>query len=474
MEFDVQVIEMSKIYGSNTRTQTRLTNVIAFTPESTASPASPQCLNVPSTPPLLRPVRQHWTAESIPLVLDCYSSINFLPGLFKGVPDDHCLVRTSQVFARAYVLNRYRPNTDYRELSSCLGKALASVSAAINDPKAHTSDTTIVAVWFLGNYELLMGGLERRSFLTPQEKAISSSPGWYIHTQGLMSLLRARGDSQLFTRSGRKIFWTMHNIIQIRCTTINEPCPPEFDHWFKIIAKTLQPGEALLLETGRYIAATCSLLSKMMPIARLGDAQQACAQYEDLLAECDKAELAMLEWIQSAPQYQFESGPVFHYFWSSWRSARIKLHHMLILVTNIVEHAPECPFQREALRARRELCLEIIGATAQDIVDGIPKSLGGSMSDMDPQSPAAYFDALRLIWPLSQVYVMPTVPRHMRKIARNALSRIGREKGILVALQPRPGGIHFPPEAMAGICVDDLGDREHPPNDLSDNGPQSP
>lgn len=210
-----------------------------------------------------------------------------------------------------------------------------------------------------------------------------------------------------------------------------------------------------------------------MPIARLGDAQQACAQYEELLAECDKAELAMLEWIQSAPQYQFESGPVFHYFWSSWRSTRIKLHHMLILVTNIVEHAPECPFQREALRARRELCLEIIGATAQDVVDGIPKSLGGSMSEMDPQSPAAYFDALRLIWPLSQVYVMPTVPRHMRKIARNALYRIGREKGILVALQPRPGGLNFPPEAMAGICVDDLGDREHLPDDLSDTGPQS-
>lgn len=146
----------SKKQRNNPDQPMNVIQVIAFTPESTASPASSQCSNVPSTPPLLRPVRQHWTAESIPLVLDCYSSINFLPGLFKGVPDDHCLVRTSQAFARAYVLNRYRPNTDYRELSSCLGKALASVSAAINDPKAHTSDATIVAVWFLGNYEVII------------------------------------------------------------------------------------------------------------------------------------------------------------------------------------------------------------------------------------------------------------------------------------------------------------------------------
>lgn len=128
---------------------------IALTPESTASPASLQSTSsrTPS-PPLGRSIRQHWTAECIPLVLGCYSTIDFLPGLFRGVGEDHCLVRTGQVFARAYVINRFRPETDHRELSACLGKALASVSTAIKDPKSYTSDATIVAVWLLGNYEV--------------------------------------------------------------------------------------------------------------------------------------------------------------------------------------------------------------------------------------------------------------------------------------------------------------------------------
>ncbi|TDZ31359.1 hypothetical protein C8035_v005981 [Colletotrichum spinosum] len=432
--------------------------VLAFTPESSASPAA-EVSDLLSAP-LLQVIRQHWSAESIPFVLSCYSSIGFLPTLFEGARDDHCLVKTCQVFSRAYVINRFRPDTGHRELSTCLGEALSSVSAALSSPKSHTSDATIVAVWLLGNYELLMGGIERKSFTSRPGDSSSSTSSWDVHSKGLLSLLRARGDRQLFTRSGRQIFWTMFTIVQIQCVISNTPPPGDFDRWLRIIEQTLQAGEALPLNTGRYIASACSLLSRILPITLEGDREAACVCYDVLVQGCDNAELTMLEWVRSAPEYQTGAGPVWQYFWNAWRTVRMKLHHMMILLTNLVEHSADSPFQPEALRERRQLCRGIIASTAQEVVDSIPKSLGGSMPDVDSTTPSAYFDACRVIWPLSHLYVIPTAPRRLRIVARDALFRIGREKGILTALKPRPGRGRFPPETLAGLPTDDLEGRE--------------
>ncbi|KAK1977016.1 hypothetical protein LZ30DRAFT_753112 [Colletotrichum cereale] len=429
--------------------------VIAFKPDSTASPPSSQQSGASGyrpvgTPPLplLRSIRQHWTAESIPLVIAFYPGMDFLPGLFGDVKSDHCLVLTGQVFTRAYAINRLGPKADYRELSKLLGNALASVQEAIMSTKAHTSDLTIMA--------LMMGGLERRSFITSQERGSTPEAPWLIHGQGILSLLRARGDRQLYTPRGRQIFWVMHNMLQIQYTMTNTPCPPEFDHWLNIIEQTLHPAEALLVQIGRSISSTCSLLSRLVPIVRSGDTKRACAAYGPCLFECDHAELVMSEWMRAAPEHQSGALPALGYFWNTWRTARIKVHHMMILLTNLVEHVLDCPYSPGALQSRRELHLKVIATSSRDVVDSIPKSLGGKAPNSDPHTPTAYYDAVRLVWPLSHLYVIPTTPRHLRMAAREALLRIGREQGILAALRPRPGGTLFPPEALKGIPVDDM------------------
>ncbi|KAI3555629.1 hypothetical protein CABS03_00281 [Colletotrichum abscissum] len=421
--------------------------------------------------PVLKTIRQHWTAESIPLVLGFYESLDFLPGLFRGAGQNHCLVLTGQVFTRAYMINKFRPRADYRELSIVLGHALAAVQEAIRNPKTYTSDSTIVAVWLLGNYEvsdqgtkkkfwqLMIGGLERRSFITNKERGSSPEVPWHIHGQGLLSLMRARGDRQLYTRSGRQIFWVMHNMIQVQLTIANTPCPPDFERWLDIIEATLQPSEGLLLHTARYLSAACSLLSKLIPLTLSGDASRARAAYPALIAESDRADLAMAEWMHAAPEFQFEPGPMWGYFWNSWRSARIKVHHMIILISNLVEYGGGCPLLNpEVLHARREFCMGIIATAGRDVVEGIPRSLGGKMPDLDPDLPSSYFDGVRLIWPLSHLYILPTAPRHLRIVARDALLRIAKEKGILTALKPRAGGMLFPEAALRGIPVDNLED----------------
>lgn len=212
-----------------------------------------------------------------------------------------------------------------------------------------------------------------------------------------------------------------------------------------------------------------------MPIARQGDTGRACAEYDDIAAACDAAELAMLEWARGAPEYRTEAGPVYGYFWNTWRSARIKLHYMMILLANVVEHAPDCPFEPAVLERRRGLSTGIIAATARDIVESIPRSLGGKMPDQDPHSPATFFDAARLVWPLSHLYVIPVSPRDLRIVARDTLLRIARERGILTALKPRAGGLQFPAEALKGIPVDNLDGLEGDlPNFASETGAHSP
>ncbi|KAK1483038.1 hypothetical protein CABS01_02774 [Colletotrichum abscissum] len=481
-----------------TNSRTGTLQIIEFTPElstaasisTSASPGSSRQPSRQSTPatsvttdtttstqlsvalPVLKTIRQHWTAESIPLVLGFYESLDFLPGLFRGAGQNHCLVLTGQVFTRAYMINKFRPRADYRELSIVLGHALAAVQEAIRNPKTYTSDSTIVAVWLLGNYELMIGGLERRSFITNKERGSSPEVPWHIHGQGLLSLMRARGDRQLYTRSGRQIFWVMHNMIQVQLTIANTPCPPDFERWLDIIEATLQPSEGLLLHTARYLSAACSLLSKLIPLTLSGDASRARAAYPALIAESDRADLAMAEWMHAAPEFQFEPGPMWGYFWNSWRSARIKVHHMIILISNLVEYGepslvPEdydvdcggCPLLNpEVLHARREFCMGIIATAGRDVVEGIPRSLGGKMPDLDPDLPSSYFDGVRLIWPLSHLYILPTAPRHLRIVARDALLRIAKEKGILTALKPRAGGMLFPEAALRGIPVDNLED----------------
>lgn len=180
----------------------------------------------------------------------------------------------------------------------------------------------------------------------------------------------------------------------------------------------------------------------------------------------------MAEWMHAAPEFQIEPGPMWGYFWNSWRSARIKVHHMIILISNLVEYGepslvPEdydadcggCPLlSPEVLHARREFCTSIIATAGRDVVEGIPRSLGGKMPDLDPDLPSSYFDGVRLIWPLSHLYILPTAPRHLRIVARDALLRIAKEKGILTALKPRAGGMLFPEAALKGIPVDNLED----------------
>ncbi|KAH6695286.1 hypothetical protein F5X68DRAFT_198198 [Plectosphaerella plurivora] len=188
-----------------------------------------------------------------------------------------------------------------------------------------------------------------------------------------------------------------------------------------------------------------------------GRYEEACASWERIAQEVDDLEELVARWMATGTTSLRDPGPITDYFLNTWRCARIKLHHSTILLSNIVQYGPVLsPVAHAVLQRRRQLALVLIATTAQDILDSVPMSLGGRNKELTSDLHAAWFEGMRLIWPLTTLYTVRTIPVDIRVVARAALISVGTERGILQALRSRPGPMPYVPEALVGIPMDDV------------------
>jgi hypothetical protein len=92
----------------------------------------------------------------------------------------------------------------------------------------------------------------------------------------------------------------------------------------------------------------------------------------------------------------------------------------------------------------------------QVIVDSVRIALGSLAAGKD-KSPRILFDALKMVWPLTAVYIAGATLPHQRREAEAALVFIGKEIGIRQALNTYPGRLPLPLEARQplGLSPDD-------------------
>lgn len=117
--------------------------------------------------PLNKPVSEHWTEHSVPIVLNVYSTLQFLGEMYRNCPPDGPLVWAAHLFARTYVTNIRYPTSitnesraeTQRELGTYLGKTLNAVSSALQSREGALRDDTLATVWVLSNYEVNDGAL---------------------------------------------------------------------------------------------------------------------------------------------------------------------------------------------------------------------------------------------------------------------------------------------------------------------------
>lgn len=240
----------------------------------------------------------------------------------------------------------------------------------------------------------------------------------------------------------------------------NTECPPESWEWLdSLSARAVDEEESALLCILEYLNHTCSIVSTVIPIVRRGLFVDACTKYDELVRQAAAAEKSIVPWIGIFRATFGDSDAITRYFLNMWWSARIRLHHFLVLLTNLVAHASAGTpsFNAADWQLRKESCLAIVAEAARDIIEGMPVSLGGLSEESEPTNAHAdWFEGLRLVWPLTVVYTVKTVPRDLRLDARTALFSIGKQKGIMQALKSRPGTMTYVPQAMTGIPVDEL------------------
>ncbi|PNH38095.1 hypothetical protein VD0004_g8712 [Verticillium dahliae] len=363
------------------------------------------------------------------------------------------LIMATHLWARAYLGSCFYAPQDRRETALHLGNTLRSVALAIQDRDKGTSDSTILAVWILGMYELQIGGISGQS---------SRKSAWHVHLEGLLSLLRARGKAQFYTPFGRYIFWCVFMTLQTGCLMANEACPPESDEWVGLLEDTRDPDEGWSLLVCRYICKACSLICTIFPIVCEGLFDEARQHYHSLLEQVSALEHECLRWMAQAAPEELAPSSHTHFFWNIWRSARLKLHNLFFMLANLVLHTPTDRISQSTeifdsfiLEATKGRCLAIVATAAQETIDSIPVSLGGRSPEFATATYASWFEGMSQISPLSHVYTTRTVPKHLRNTARLALLAIGKERGILQAFKTRPGAVQYAAEATVGISLDD-------------------
>lgn len=119
--------------------------------------------NSPSPLFLTKPLHEHWTAQSIPILLNVYESLEFLNKIYQNYPQDGPLVWAAHLFSRTYITNVAHPTSVHkdaqeeteRELRTYMGKALRSIHGALQAPDGALRDDVLATVWILANYEVL-------------------------------------------------------------------------------------------------------------------------------------------------------------------------------------------------------------------------------------------------------------------------------------------------------------------------------
>lgn len=122
-----------------------------------------------SLTPMYHILSETLSAHAAPLILNQYSACkagagntsrrifgyhSFLPDLLQR-QDASCLKLAVEAWADAYMNNQPKqtPNA-YCRLSASYGRALRAVNASLSNPSVSSKDTTLAAVWVLGNYEV--------------------------------------------------------------------------------------------------------------------------------------------------------------------------------------------------------------------------------------------------------------------------------------------------------------------------------
>ncbi|KAG9257827.1 uncharacterized protein F5Z01DRAFT_303366 [Emericellopsis atlantica] len=384
--------------------------------------------------PMARAISEHWTNHSIPILLNVYSTLGFLRRMLSCYPTEGPLVWAAHLFTRTYVINLRFPTAIHnetmdenrRELGAYMGKTISAVAQALNQPDGVFRDDVLATVWILANYEILIGSLGRDPFQS----------NWHTHLHGLYSIMKSRGIENLRSDCSRAAFWTGFNLVQVGCLISTKSSPPESQAWLESIDHVISEDERLALIASVLMVKVATIQSRMFALVEADDKEAAAREYVSLMGELTAAEheanvgMAM-------PEIEATVDVLGPYWRNMYCATLVKGYHIAQQLVNLVTHHPLCPIPLARLETERTYCLERVRSSAQEIVDFASEHLPRDVRSQD-HSPKTLFEALRLVWPLTAVYITQSTTPEQAASAGRLLLYVGRELGIRQALEIYP------------------------------------
>ena len=206
----------------------------------------------------------------------------------------------------------------------------------------------------------------------------------------------------------------------------------------------MDKADGLALRVSRFINKVTRVVSRILQILNSGDIAAASTEYMTLWTTLTTAERRLSHWIDLQPALDHEFDP---YMRNMQYSAIITGYHVMQLLANLMTHQPACPIAVEDVYSHRRYCLQSIRVASRGVIDNVPYAMGPLAKGRD-KSPRVLFDALKLVWPLSAIYIVPTARPEHRAAAEKVLQFIGKEVGVLKALNAKPGQVDLPAEVL--------------------------
>ena len=128
---------------------------------------------------------------AIPEINGSSGWLSFIPDYHRDAHSESCIQNALTAVAYVNFANQTCSTRMSLRATQMYGKAITSVNLALNDPQQTIEDGTILAVLFLGLYEMI----------TADKPRLLGA-----HGRGLSSLLHLRGPTQLSSPIGREIF----------------------------------------------------------------------------------------------------------------------------------------------------------------------------------------------------------------------------------------------------------------------------
>ncbi|KAF5602530.1 hypothetical protein FPCIR_1871 [Fusarium pseudocircinatum] len=334
-----------------------------------------------------RSMHQHWTLHSIPIFLNVYSTLPFFHDMYRKIGDGP-LVSATHLFSRAYVTVLRQPTAKYntsiiendQELTTQLGKTLASVRSALAQPGGAYRDDLLATIWILANYEA------------------SSLP------------------CQLLA-------------FQIHSLSSNTECPHELEEWFAIIKEKMPPQEAMVLYVSSFIFKACQVQARIFKILSSSDYNAAMIAFYDIVASIRDARQELRAFAESP---RTAIGFFDTYMGNLYAGTCIKVYSLLMALACFLSHQRPLSIPMDVLQSTRNQCINIAQNSAQNVLDTLPRALDTRAGP--GMSPKTFFDAVKLVWPLRTIQAMPATSPEQKRIAAKTLTFLGRDVGLKQAL----------------------------------------